>query len=146
MAVTANQVVKRQGRDGKLGYLGCAAAMIFYEGTACYLDAAGAASNVINTDVGKFLGIVRQMVDNSAGAALAKTVEFWRDGVFELPFAAASLVAADINKTAYGVDNFDFSETATDQPEVGKIVNVLSTTRALVEIKGIGEGIVAPGT
>lgn len=146
MAVTANQVVKRQGRDGKIRSCGVAANKRLYEGTLCYLDAGGDATDVINTDVGKFVGIVRSEVDNTGGADGDKQVEVWTDGDFELPMSTASLVAADIDKTVYGVDNYALSETATDQPEVGKIVKIVSTSVALVSIKGLGEGIVAPGT
>lgn len=146
MAVTANQIVKRQGRDGKLRDLGVAAAKRLFEGTLCFLDANGDATDVISTEVMKFVGIVREEADNTAGAAGAKRVEVWSDGTFELPFNAATLVAADVNKTAYAIDNFNLSETAVDQPEVGKIVKFISTILALVEIKGLGEGIVAPGT
>jgi hypothetical protein len=146
MAVTANQIVKRQGGDGKLRAHGVATNKHLYEGTLSYLDANGYASDVINTDVGKFIGIVREEVDNTGGADGAKISDFWTEGDFELPMSTASLVAADINKTVYGVDNYALSETATDQPEVGKIVKIVSTSVAVVSIKGLGEGIVAPGT
>lgn len=145
-AVTANQIVKRQGRDGSIRQCGVAAGKHLYEGTLCYLDAGGDASDVINTDVGKFVGIVREEVDNTAGADGDKQVEVWTDGDFDLPVSAASLVAADLDKTLYGVDNYNLSETALDQPEVGKIVKILSTSLARVRIHGLGEGIVAPGT
>ena len=146
MAVTANQPVKRQGRDGNLVSIGVAATKILYEGTLCYLDAGGDASDVINTDVGRFVGIVRQKVDNSGGADGDETVECWTDGTFELTMSSASLVAADVGKTVYGVDNFSISETGADQPEVGVIRKVISTTKALVEIRGLGMGPVVAAT
>ncbi len=152
MAVTANQKVKRQGRDGKLESFPVAANAILYEGTMCFLDAGGDAAAVINTDVGKFLGIVRKFVDNtggadgSAGGAGAKFVEVWTDGTFELPMSGADLVVADLGKTVYAVDNYALSETAADQPVVGHIVAIVSTSVARVAIKGLGEAILTPPT
>jgi hypothetical protein len=152
MAVTANQKVKRQGRDGKIEAFPVAASAILYEGTMCFLDAGGDAAAAINTDVGKFLGIVRSFVDNtggtdgSAGGAGAKFVEVWTDGTFELPMSGADLVVADLGKTVYAVDNYQLSETAADQPVVGHIVGIVSTSVARVAIKGLGEAILTPPT
>lgn len=145
MSVTANQVVKRQGRDGNLVSVP-AAVKNLYEGTLCYLDASGNASDVINTDVGRFVGIVREQCDNSGGSAGDKNVECWTDGTFEMTMSSASLVAADVGKTVYGVDNATISETGADQPEVGVIRKVISTTKALVEIRGLGMGPVVAAT
>jgi hypothetical protein len=146
MAVAANQIVKRQGRDGKLLSVPVAAAKVLYEGTMCFLDAGGDASDVINTDVGKFCGIVREKADNSGGADAAIQVEVWTDGTFELPMSGADLVLADLGKTVYAVDNYALSETAADQPVVGHIVGIVSTSVALVAIKGLGEAILTPPT
>jgi hypothetical protein len=145
MAVTANQTIKRQGRDGNIVSVPVAVKRL-YEGTLCYLDASGFATDVINTDVGRFVGIVRAEVDNSGGAAGDKNVDVWTDGTFEMTMSSASLVAADIGKTVYGVDNATISETAADQPEVGVIRKYISTTKALVEIRGLGLGPVVAAT
>lgn len=146
MAVTANQVIKRQGRDGNIVAVPVAASKRLYEGTLCYLDASGNATDVINTDVGRFIGIVRGEVDNSTGSAGDKTVECWTDGTFELTLSSATLVAADVGKTVYGVDNATISETGADQPEVGVVRKFISTTKALVEIRGLGLGPVVAAT
>lgn len=152
MAVTANQITKRQGRDGKRLKVPVAANKVLYGGTLCFLDAGGDASDVINTDVGKFCGIVVDDVDNtggadgSAGGVGAKFVEVWTDGTFELPMSGADLVVADLGKTVYAVDNYSLSETAADQPVVGHIVGIVSTSVALVAIKGLGEAILTPPT
>ncbi len=146
MAVTANQIVKRQGRDGKILNVPVAANKVLYEGTLCFLDAGGDASDVINTDVGKFVGIVREKADNTGGADAAIEVEVWTDGTFELPMSGADLVLADLGKTVYAVDNYALSETAADQPVVGHIVDIISTSVARVAIKGLGEAILTPPT
>jgi hypothetical protein len=143
MAVTANQVIARQGRDGKVRAVPVAASAILYEGTLCYEDAGGDYTSVI-LEGGTFGGIVRDFVDNTGGADAAKTAEVWTDGDFPLTMDSASLVAADIGKPVYGVDNFTVSETATDRPPVGVIVGVISTTVALVSLHGLGERDTGP--
>jgi predicted RecA/RadA family phage recombinase len=144
MAVTANQITKRQGRDGGRVKVPVAASKRLYGGTLCFLDAGGDASDVINTDVGLFCGIVVDEVNNT-GADAAISVEVWTDGVFELPMSGADLVLADLGKTVYAVDNFSLSETAANQPVVGTIVGIVSTSVARVRINGLGNGImVAP--
>jgi hypothetical protein len=146
MAVSANQIVKRQGRDGKLGVAPVAANVILYEGTLAYLDANGRAVPTITDQNTRFLGIVRNEVNSNGFAAGALSVEFWTDGDFELPLSTASLLQADTGKTAYGVDNYAVSETAAAQPPVGIFKQFLTTSLAVVSIKGLGDGIVAPGT
>jgi hypothetical protein len=143
MAVTANQIVKRQGRDGKIRDVPVAASTIIYEGTMVFEDAGGDFTGTV-LENGSFAGIAREHVDNSAGADGDKRVEVWTDGVFELTMDTTSLIAADIGKAVYGVDNFTISETATDLVPVGIIVKVLSTTKALVAIHGLGERDTGP--
>jgi hypothetical protein len=146
MAVTENQAVKRQGRDGNIVSVPVAANKVLYEGTLCYLDAGGDASDVINTDVGRFVGIVRTKADNTGGADAAINVDVWTDGTFELTLSSATLVLGDVGKTVYGVDNSTISETGADQPEVGVVRKYISTTKALVEIRGLGLGPVVAAT
>lgn len=143
-AVTANQIIKRQGRDGKIRTAGVAADAVLYEGTLCFEDAGGDAAGVIVDETTSFLGVVRDFVDNTGGADGDKDVEFWTDGDFELPMDTTSLTAADLGKAVYAVDNYTVSETATDQPPVGVIVKILSTSRAVVSIHGLGERDTGP--
>lgn len=138
MAVTANQIVKRQGRDGGIVDVGVAADAVLYEGTLCYEDAGGDAAAVIVDETTSFLGIVRDAVDNTGGADGDKRVEVWTDGIFELSMDTTSLAAADLGKPVYGVDNFSVTETATDKPPVGTLVKIISTSKALVSIQGLG--------
>ena len=145
MAVTSNQPVKRQGRDGQIRSLPVAASTHLYEGTLCYLDTDGNATGAISNEDLRFMGIVRSEVNNT-GAAAAANVELWTDGDFDLPLSTTSLLAADVNVTVYGVDNFALSETAANQPEVGKVVKYLTTSLARVRIRGLGEGLVTAGT
>lgn len=146
MAITANRIVKRQGRDGALGSLGVAAGKHLYEGSLAYEDIYGYATDEIVDETTVFLGVVREEVDNTDGSNGDLTAEFWTDGDFDLPVAGGTLVAADVGKTAYGVDNSDVSETATAQPPVGLIKEYVSASVARVAIRGIGQGIVQPGS
>lgn len=137
MAVTTGQIVKRQGRDGKIRTAGVAASKILYEGTLCFEDAGGDATDVKVDANTTFLGVVRETVDNSAGADGDKQVEFWTDGDFELP--SASLAAADIGVAIYASDNYTTTKTSTANVAIGKLVDVVSATVGIVAIKGLGE-------
>lgn len=149
MAVTTNQVVKRQGRDGKIRALPVAANAIIYEGTLCFEDAGGDFTGTV-LENGQFGGIARYYVDNtggtdgSAGGAGAKFVEVWTDGDFELNMDTTSLLPEDIGKPVYGVDNYTVTETATDLVPVGILVKIISTSKALVSIHGLGERDTGP--
>jgi hypothetical protein len=148
-AVTANQIVKRQGRDGNIVAVPVAAEAILYEGTMCFEDAGGDFTGTV-LENGQFGGIVRKKVDNtggvdaSGGSAAGKWAEVWTDGVFELNMDTTSLTAADIGKPVYGVDNYTVSETATDLVPVGVLVKIISTSKALVSIHGLGQRDTGP--
>lgn len=143
MAVTANQIVKRQGRDGNIISVPVAASAILYEGTMCFEDAGGDFTGTV-LENGQFGGIVIQTADNTGGADAAISCDVWVDGVFELTMDTTSLTAVDIGKPVYGVDNFTVSETATDLVPVGVIVKVISTSKALVSIHGLGQRDTGP--
>lgn len=140
MAVTANQVVKRQGRDGKLAAIGVAASKIIYEGTAVFLDAGGDATDVKVDANTVFAGIAREQVDNSSGADGDKTVEVWTDGDFELTIAG-TLADSEIGTAVYATDNYTFNQTSTSNVAIGKLMDRVngSTTVGIVRIKGLGE-------
>lgn len=142
-AVTANQVVRRQGRDGKLRSVPVAADAVLYEGTLCFEDAGGDATGTPAEGL-SFFGIVREYVNNTGGADAAKRVDVWTDGDFVLPMNTTSLVAGDIGKPVYAVDNYTVSETATDLIPVGVITEVISTSLARVSIHGLGERDTGP--
>lgn len=145
MALTANRVVKRQGRDGKLRVAGVAASVHIYEGALIY-EAAGLATPVAADQNATFLGVARREADNSSGSGGDINVEFWSDGTFELPFTGTGLAAGDIGATAYGLDDEELSEAASGNPAVGTIVEIVANNLALVETKGLGEGLIAAGT
>lgn len=141
-AVTAPQIIKAQGIM-KRRSVPVAASTILYEGTMCFEDAGGDFTGTV-LENGSFGGIVCETVDNSAGADAAKNADVYTTGDFELAMDTTSLVAADIGKPVYAVDNFTVTETATDLVPVGVIVKVISTSRALISIHGLGERDTGP--
>lgn len=136
MAVTANQIVKKQ--DGDIRSYPVAAVHI-YEGTLVYLTAAGYATDVTATGVNGFVGIAREEVDNSAGSAGDLTVEVWAEGDFELTVTSGA--QAEVGSVVYGDDNYAcvFSIGSTSVP-IGRMVRHVSSTKAIVSItpKGVG--------
>lgn len=148
-AVTANQIVKRQGRDGNLKSVPVAADAVLYEGTMCFEDAGGDFTGTV-LENGQFGGVVRDYVNNtggvdaSGGSSAGKWADVWVDGTFEFDMDTTSLAAADIGKPVYAVDNFTVTETATDLVPVGILVKIISTSKALVEIHGLGQRDTGP--
>lgn len=138
MAVTTNQVVKRQGRDGKRVSIGVAAAKTIYAGTLVYLDAGGDATDVIVDANTVFAGVAVEEADNSSGADGDITVEVYTDGDFEWTIGG-TLADSDIGTAIYGTDNFACNQTSTGQPALGKLVDVISETVGIFRAKGLGE-------
>lgn len=137
MAVTTGQLIKRQGRDGKIRSLGVAATKVLYEGTLCFEDAGGDATDVKVDATTTFLGVVRETVDNSGGADGDKNVEFWTDGDFELP--SGSLAVADVGVAIHATDNYTTTKTAAANPAIGTLTEFVSSTVGIVSTKGLGE-------
>lgn len=142
MAVTANQAIKMQG-IAKRRSVPVAASTILYAGTMCFEDAGGDFCGTV-LENGTFGGIVVEEVDNSDGADEAKNADVYTTGDFELAMDTTSLTHADIGKPVYGVDNFTVTETATDLVPVGILVKIISTSRAIVSIHGLGERDTGP--
>lgn len=136
MAVTANQIVKKQA--------GCVrsypvAAVHIYEGTLVYLTAAGYATDVTATGVNGFVGIAKEDIDNSAGSAGDLNVEVWAEGDFELTLTGGA--QAEVGSIVYGDDNYACVVTiGATSVAIGRIVKHVSSTKAIVAIspKGVG--------
>lgn len=144
MAVTANQIVKKQ--DGEIRSYPVAAVHI-YEGTLVYLTAAGYATDVTATGVNGFIGIAREEVDNSAGSAGDLTIEVWAEGDFELTLTGGA--QAEVGSIVYGDDNYAcVVSIGATSVAIGRIVRHVSSTKAIVAItpKGVGALAVAPLT
>ena len=137
MAVTANQVIKRQGGNWKRKNVPSAASKHHYEGCAVFLDAAGRGTDVKVDANTVFAGIAISEVDNSSGAADALNVEVWGDGDFQLPVTGATLALQ--GTPVYASDNFTFTMTAGTNPPIGTLTKFVSTGIGIVTIRGLGE-------
>lgn len=139
MAVTAPQMIKRQGRDGGIARIGVAASKVIYEGTAVFLDAGGDATDVKVDANTIFAGIARETVDNSSGSDGDLEVEVWTDGVFELT-VAGTLADSEIGTAVYASDNYTFNQTSTANVKIGELVDRVdgSTSIGEVSIHGLG--------
>lgn len=137
MAVSANQTIKRRGRDGKVREIGVAAGIHIYEGTLVFLDAGGDATDVKVDANTVFAGVARREADNTGGADGDITVEVWADGQFELE--GSGFTAADRGVALHATDNYTTTTTTTANPQIGTITNFISSTVVEAEIRGIGE-------
>lgn len=146
MAVTANQIVKRQ--DGSIRSYPVAASTTIYQGTLVFLTAAGFADDDTATGVNGFLGIAKEFVDNSTGSAGDKTVEVYTEGDFEL-VGAGTYSQANVGDIVYAEDNYVIGVSiSTASVPIGKAVRFVSTTRLIVEIETVNHNAlpVAPLT
>lgn len=136
MAVTANQIVKKQYGETRSYPV---AAVHIYEGTLVYLTAAGYATDVTATGVNGFVGIAKEEVDNSAGSVGDLNIEVWVEGDFELTVTSGA--QAEVGSIVYGDDNYAcvFSIGSTSVP-IGRCVKHVSSTKAIVEIRPKGVG------
>mgnify|MGYP001581070136 CR=1 FL=1 len=82
MAVTANQLIKRQ--DGCKRSYPVEQATRIYQGTLVYVNAAGYACDVTATGVNAFAGIAVAEANNTDGADGDIEVEVYTEGDFEL--------------------------------------------------------------
>lgn len=131
MAVTANQTISRQ--DGDIGGGPALTAITFYTGTMAFIDAAnGYVTNIINSGANKFAGIVRDYVDNSAGASGATSVNLYQEGSFVL--VGSGFTQADVGKKVYATDNYVIGVSATSTTYIGTCTKYISATKLEVKI------------
>ncbi len=116
---------RRQGVE--LLELPAAAAKVFHAGALAALDAAGNATPGATATTLRGLGRVEAAVDNSAGAAGAKTVTI-RRGCYRWANSAAgdAIAAADVGNNAYIVDDQTVAKTngSSTRSVAGRITDV----------------------
>lgn len=82
-----------------------------------------------------FSGVSYEEADNSAVATNgAIEGRVYRRGIFE--FTLASAAVTDIGTEVYALDNVTVTKTSTGATKVGKIVNVVNTNKAWIDIGG----------
>lgn len=105
------------------------------EGALICLNTAGYATNAADTAGFKFVGVLDESQNNSAGAAGDVRSKVWTYGVIDVA-ANFAATAADCGKQVYAVDNqtVDLAANTTNDVLVGRIVEVLSATKLRVAI------------
>lgn len=82
-----------------------------------------------------FSGVSAEEADNSATATNGYIKgKVYKTGVFE--FILSSAAITDIGTEVYALDNQTVTKTSTDATKVGKIVNVVNTNKAIINIGG----------
>ena len=117
---------------GDIGEIPVIASDIIYEGSAVGDNASGYARPLVAAD--PFLGFAEQNVDNSAGAAGAKTVRVKERGKIVVPVTGVTGVG-DIGTAVYMSDDNTFTLTSTSNSLVGKVVRHVSGTTVVVAFK-----------
>ena len=138
MAVTENQIIKRQ--DGDRRSYPVKASTKILDGTLVFLTAGGYADDDTATGVNGFVGIANGEADNTNGSDGDITVEVFAEGDFVL-VGAGTYTQADVGSIIYGDDNYTISTAigATSVP-IGKCVGFVSATKLVVEIETVGTG------
>lgn len=132
MAVTANQIIKRQ--DGDRRSYPVAASTRIYEGTLVFINTAGYASDATATGVNAFAGVAVAESDNSSGSAGDKYVEVYTKGDFEL--VSSGLAQTDVGMPAYADDNYAVvNALGSISVRIGSFVRIPSATAPVVAIK-----------
>ena len=132
MAVTANQITKRQ--DGARRSYPVAASTNIYEGTLVFINASGYADDDTATGVNGFAGIAVAQADNSSGSAGDKWVEVYTEGDFEL--TGSGFAQTDVGMPIYADDNYAcVLSLGSTSVRIGKIVRYVSSTKHIVAIQ-----------
>jgi len=130
-ALAANKDLDQ--KDGKLVAFPVVASDILYKGALVKINAAGFLAPCAAEAGAQFAGVAYEQIDNSAGAAGAKTCRVETEGVFEM--LGAGLAQADVGSSVYASDDQTVSTTqAANEQLVGKIVEFVSATKVMVKI------------
>lgn len=107
------------------------AAGIIYEGSLVGENASGYARQLVAAD--PFLGVALETVDNTGGAAGAKSVKVRTMGVLaNVPIASIAITAND-RPLAYASDGDTFTLTSASNSRIGSVRRFVSTGFADVE-------------
>ena len=107
-----------------------------FEGALVAINAAGYAVNAGDDANAVIVGVADESVDNSGGAAGDKEIKVVRTGVFTFN-TAYSAAQTDVNNIAMASDNqtVDLAANTTNDIPVGRIVEVLSSSKVRVDIR-----------
>lgn len=137
MAVTANQIVKKQ--EGCIRSYPVAASTTIYQGTMVFLTATGYADDDTATGVNGFVGIAKEYVDNSSGSAGDLNVEVYAEGDFQL--VGSGFAQADVGSVVYAEDNYTIGVSISSASvPIGRVIGYVSSTDLIVQIQPTGTG------
>lgn len=107
-----------------------------FEGALVAINAAGYAVNAGDDASTVIVGVADESVDNSGGAAGDLSIKVRRSGVFTFN-SAFSAAQADVNTVVTCSDNqtVDVAGTTTNDIVVGRVVEVLSSSKVRVDIR-----------
>lgn len=129
MAVTANQLTKRQ--EGDRQSFPVAASTTIYEGTLAFLTVTGYLDDDTATGQNRFAGIAVAIADNASGSAGAIQGEVYTEGVFEL--VGTGFTQASVGLSVFATDNYVITTTpSASSVYVGECVGYVSSTKILV--------------
>lgn len=134
MAVTANQLIKRQ--DGCKGSAPVEESTHLYQGTLAFFNSAGYLDDDVASGANPFAGMMIAEADNSSGADGAINGEFWTDGDF--PMVGSGFTQATVGLDIYATDNFTVTTSSSGASFVGRCVGYVSSTVIIVQIKKVG--------
>ena len=130
-AATKNHDTGRS--EGKLKAYKMGAVKIF-RGTLVRLDATGFAVPATDAATGVFAGVAYEQVDNSTGAAGAKSIRVVKDGEYEFAVTGA-FTQAGVGNSAFVSDDQTVSAVATVNSFVaGKFAEFLTSTKGRIRI------------
>lgn len=107
---------------------------IIYEGAAVGDNASGLARPLVAGD--PFFGFAEATVDNSAGAASAKTVRVRTEGQVQLTVVGVAS-AADVSETVYASDDDTFTLTVGSNTPIGKVARWVTSTTCIVAFQAL---------
>ncbi|MBW1713701.1 MAG: hypothetical protein JRJ59_11190 [Deltaproteobacteria bacterium] len=131
MALTADQRIT--DREGRLIGLKVREAQKIYGGSLVATDSTGYARPASDTAGLVFRGVARSQADNSAGLDGDKWVETYTRGDFQLA-VASTLSQADLGRPVFVKDDGQVDLTSVYGVLVGRIVEIVSTSQALVRL------------
>jgi hypothetical protein len=107
-----------------------------FEGALVAVNAAGYAVNAGDDANAVVVGVADESKDNSGGSNGDQYIKVRRTGVFTF-VAGFSAAQADVNTLCYATDNqtVDLAATTTNDVLVGRIVEVLSSSKVRVDIR-----------
>lgn len=136
MTVITTAVQREKRGVGRVFHFPMAAVKIV-KGEIVMANAAGFATNGVDTASLIVLGVAIETVDNSGGAAGDLKIRV--DADCEFKFAATSITQAMLGTTMYCVDNNTVDDAAgpSNDVAVGKLTEFISTTLGWVYVPGI---------